>query len=83
MAAKLAWDGDKLVLEHRDGFTQGERVVAEVRTRCAGSEYDFVLLRGRDGINEVSEPYQNGADARQDCEAEVRRLLKSAGVEVA
>lgn len=78
MTAKLEWDG--YVLDLHLWPDTGVGRVGMVRTRCAGIEYDFVTnVNGR----HVSEPYQREEDARQDCEREVRRLLKEAGIYLA
>ena len=67
MSGLLRWRGDEFFL--------GATKMAEVRTRCEGLEYDYVL-----GPNDfVSEPYQRKEDARQDCERHVRDLLQKAG----
>jgi len=67
MAVDLKWKGDELFL--------GATKMAEVRTRAAGIEYDYVI----GPTDHVSEPYQDKEDARQDCYDHVRRLLKKAG----
>lgn len=67
MAAELKWNGDELFL--------GKTKMAEVRTRCEGYEWDYVIGPG----DTVSEPYQRKADARQDCERAVREALRKAG----
>lgn len=73
MAAKLEWIADEL--RHA-----GEgHVLGTLRTRAEGIEYDWVL-GSETAYSFVSEPYENKADARQDCEREVRRLIKEAGV---
>jgi len=77
MTAKLMWDGR--ILDLCLWPEAGVGRVGMVRTRCDGVEYDYVTSVGE---RRVSEPYQREADARQDCESEVRRLLKDAGVEV-
>jgi hypothetical protein len=69
MKGLLKWDGNVLQI--------GKTQMAEVRTRCEGLEYDYVI-----GPKDfVSEPYERKEDAHQDCERHIRRLLKKAGVE--
>jgi hypothetical protein len=77
MAARLEWHGERLM--------HGAYWCAEVRARCGGQEYDYVTYVREQDVERgaVSEPYQDKADAMQDAESEVRRLLREAGVEVA
>lgn len=70
MTAKLEWAKGSLWL--------GVLLVAE--TTGWGTD-DGVRFRPSGGA--WSDPYQDPADLQQDCEFEVRRLLKEAGVEVA
>ena len=75
MSALLRWKGNELRL----GATKMAEVI-QVATRGSGA-YDGVTFRYVLGPEDfVSEPYQEKDDARQDCEAHVRRLLKRAGV---
>jgi len=69
MAAKLRWSKGSLwlgALKVADTVGWGDD--EGVRFRPAGGEW--------------SDPYQAPSDLQQDCESEVRRLLKEAGVEV-
>lgn len=68
MSDGLQWVGAYLYPEGRE-----TDALREVRTRCEGSEWDFVTYVGP---RAVSEPHQRKEDAYQDCESEVRRLLK-------
>jgi hypothetical protein len=70
MPVMLKWKGDELFL--------GKTKMAEVRASTHGDHAVYVL--GPE--DKVSEPYESPEDARQDCETEVRRLLKAAGAEV-
>lgn len=70
MTALLRWKGDEFFL--------GATKMAEVRSRHPEPDVVFDYVLGPEDF--VSEPYQEKEDARQDCEAHVRRLLKSAGV---
>jgi len=74
MAAKLAWDGDDLMM--------GTALLAYVVpvTRSHKSRIVLVAFRGEQDCE--SPAYECAADARLDCESEVRRLLKDAGVDV-
>ena len=68
----LRWKGNDLLL--------GAFVLGHVMTVGGTSEF-FV----DDAIEEVAkegDPYESEEDCRRDCETEVRRLLKEAGVEV-
>lgn len=69
MTAKLAWRSGDLWL--------GRMWVAGIEWRAADG-YRYKIPHRPD-----SEPYQSAADARQDAESEVRRLLKEAGVVLA
>jgi len=87
MAAKLTWDGRILDLElwpgvgvDRVGMIRMHERVAIIRMHERGVNYEFITNVGE---RRVSAPYQTEADARQDCESEVRRLLKEAGVDLA
>lgn len=71
MAARLEWKGHNLYL--------GEWRVAEVRT--LGPKW-FRFRAPCDTLVEGKQDYETAADAFQDCESEVRRLLKDAGVGV-
>lgn len=70
MAAKLEWSGDVLKLGRWDLARVGTIVGVGVCYAIPDTE------RGVHG------PYEDEADAQQDCEAEVRSLLREAGVEV-
>lgn len=69
MSDGLTWVGAYLYPEGRETDALGE-----VRTRCEGLEWDFVTYLG---LRKASERYERKEDAYQDCESEVRRLLKS------
>lgn len=69
MAAKLRWEGDALWL--------GEFVVGELK-RVTGVRSIHRYWAGR----RQSATYENPQDCMQDCETEVRRLLKKAGVDL-
>lgn len=71
MAARLTWKGRHLWLAE-------ERTTGSVFKRN-GWRWS---LDKRTGPRAMSEPYEAEADARQDLESEVRRLLKEAGCEV-
>lgn len=68
MAERLEWNGVTLRL--------GPFVLAEV------GRDDQRRARYRIGRKVASDPYESMVDCMQDCESEVRRLLKEAGVEV-
>ena len=69
MAARLEWENGALVAY--------EVAIANVSKRGD----DWVYVARVDGRRIVSPPYESEADCRQDCMAEVRRLLKEAGVD--
>jgi hypothetical protein len=70
MAAKLKWVGEQLRFGAFD--------VARTRnTTPSGRLYVYAVGWGAD-----SEPYESLIDCMQDCEAETRRQLREAGVEV-
>lgn len=71
MAAKLEWVGYNLYL--------GEWRLAEVRTL---GPKRFRFRAPCDALGDGKREYESAQDAFQDCESEVRRLLKEAGVEV-
>lgn len=71
MAAKLEWTGHNLYL--------GEFRVAEVRTL---GPRRFRFRAPCDTMGKGRKEYESIADAFQDCESEVRRLLKKAGVDL-
>lgn len=69
MAVKLEWDNISLML--------GPIRVAQVAV--TGKQWRFQIPMGERAMFE-SVGYQRGNDCMQDCESEVRRLLKEAGV---
>lgn len=69
MAAKLEWA--------KGALTLGGLIVAGTTLERRGWEYRIPSVDGLEGG-----PYESLSDARQDCESEVRRLLKEAGVDV-
>lgn len=70
MAAKLEWDGDELKL--------GRWTLARVgKVLSLGWMYGIP-----DAESGLHGPYEEPADAQQDAESEVRRLLKDAGIVV-
>lgn len=71
MAARLTWDGERLLLGGFEGWTLGA-------VRREGKRWRAVLNRMADRAQE----YEHIADAMQDLESEVRRLLKEVGCEV-
>lgn len=71
MAARLEWKG-------RHMWLGDERTTGCIFKRN-GWRWS---LDKRTGPRKMSEPYESEADCRRDCESEVRRLLKYAGVEV-
>lgn len=73
MAAKLEWFNGHLKLGGEYGWT-----LAELRHDADSGQWRYVLDRAAD-VPPWSERIE---DAEQDCMAEVRRLLKEAGVEV-
>lgn len=79
MAATLEWNGNALDLRL---WPEADIVgrVGIVRARADGITCYYVTAVV---MRRVSEPYQREEDARQDCESEVRRLLKEAGVTLA
>jgi hypothetical protein len=72
MAAKLTWDGDRFMLGGKGGWTLGA-------VRSEGGLFRAVLNRSDVATRER---YEDRGDAAQDLEAEVRRLLRDAGVDV-
>jgi hypothetical protein len=72
VAANLEWDGDELMLGGKDGWTLGA-------VRREGVLFRAVLNRSD---VDTREKHEDRGDAAQDLVAEVRRLLKEAGVEV-
>jgi hypothetical protein len=72
MAAKLEWRGDALWL--------GDFVLGETKrvTGVTGVTRTWRYWAGRN----QSELYESISECQQDCESEVRRLLKTAGVEI-
>lgn len=74
MAARLEWDKHDLNL--------GAFNLAYVsRDRISGT-WKMMLLPVGGSLPCEKERYQNEADCMQDCEAEVRRLLRESGVVV-
>ena len=71
MAAKLEWIGDRLLV--------GPFVLGCTERRRTGV---YAVLNTARGEEDLGMPREDGADAVQDLETEVRRLLKEAGVEV-
>lgn len=69
MAAKLEWRHGALLL--------GTLIVGRVALNHGGWNYAIPSSGGENGG-----PYESMTDAQQDAEAEVRRLLKDAGIEV-
>jgi len=69
MAAKLTWEDRGLKL----GIWELAYVMSGSRDE---KRYMYVIDSG----HVVSEEYESEADCRQDCETEVRRLLREAGV---
>lgn len=68
MAVSLEWRDDELVL--------GKWTLARIGlVRGLGWMYGIP-----DAENGLHGPYEEPADAQQDCEAEVRRLLRESGV---
>lgn len=65
---KLKWTGDALML--------GKTNLAEVRTRCEGIEYDYVIGPG----DFTSEPSKLVEHARAACEGQIRASLAKANV---
>lgn len=72
MSARLAWDGDELMLGGKDGWALGA-------VRSEGGLFRAVLNRSDVATRKR---YKDRGDAAQDLEAEVRRLLKDAGADV-
>lgn len=71
MAAKLEWNGGWLML---GGWRLGE-------VESGGSAWTPIVTRWPAKTDEHLTPREDEADARQDLESEVRRLLKEAGVD--
>lgn len=71
MAAKLEWRGDVLMMGPWELARVGE---------VPGVGMCYAIPDAERGVHG---PYEDAADAQQDCESEVRRLLRESGVEVA
>lgn len=71
MAARLEWDGERLMLGGAAGWTLGA-------VRKEGKRWRAVLNR----MAGAAPSYESITDAMQDLESEVRRLMRDAGVEV-
>lgn len=69
------WSGGRLML----GGWQLAQVWREGAATAATDQFHYEL-QNEDCTH--GGPYESGDDAFQDCESEVRRLLKEAGVEV-
>lgn len=72
MAARLEWVGAFLKI--------GPFALAEVAPDDNQQHRFRLNIKGAKGI--ASDPYESILDCMQDCEAEVRRLLREAGVVV-
>lgn len=70
MAARLEWNGNAVQM---GPFVLGF-------TESMSGRHRFVVRNGRQ--DKPSDAYESLVDCMQDCESEVRRLLKEAGCEV-